>query len=161
MYIYRPNGTTSSNGSPGDAAFAANYSRTEINDETNPSSFLQDGSPGGLNIRDISALGDSMTFTVDFYGIPAPEFSASKQLACVGEEIQLLDKSFGMPEESKWIISPQSYSFTNDCNDSTQNPTLLFHEEGLYDITLISSNNMGTNTITIQAFIKVGYISYD
>ena len=66
VYIYRPNGTTTADGSPGSANFNATAGRTAISDTTNPSSFLTDGTPGGLSISGIGAVGSTISFTVDF-----------------------------------------------------------------------------------------------
>ena len=67
VYAYRPNGTLTSNGSPGSANYSATYGRTEINYTTNPSPFLYDGSQGGLNIFNISAIDSLISFTL---GLP-------------------------------------------------------------------------------------------
>jgi len=72
VYIYRPNGTTTTNGSPSNAHFSQQTGRTTINDGTNPSSFLQNGSPGGLNIYDISSAGSTISFTVGFSNVADP-----------------------------------------------------------------------------------------
>ncbi len=70
IFIYRPGGTMGSGGDPSKANFsaAAGIGRTAINDYTNPSSYLQNGGFGGLDISDISAAtSDSsrITFTVN------------------------------------------------------------------------------------------------
>ena len=62
IYVYRPGGTTEDNGNLTEAIFSEGTGRTEINDSTNPSSFLYGGSPGGLNLRDIGAAGDIIEF---------------------------------------------------------------------------------------------------
>jgi M6 family metalloprotease-like protein len=72
VYVFRPGGTHTTNGNPSYANFSADVGRTAINDSTNPASFLQDGSPGGLNISDVSSPGDSITFTVNLSTIPSP-----------------------------------------------------------------------------------------
>ncbi len=64
VYVYRPGGTTTINGSVSSAYFSATAGRTQINDGTNPSSFLQNGKPGGLSISDISADGAKISFKV-------------------------------------------------------------------------------------------------
>jgi len=64
VYIYRPNGTSTEDGEPWYAPFSANQSRTQINDGTNPSSFLTDGSPGGLSISNVGFYGDTISFDV-------------------------------------------------------------------------------------------------
>jgi len=78
VYIYRPNGTTTSNGNPRNAAFSSNARRTEINDFTNPSSFLTDGSAGGLDIYQIGSYnGSTISFRVAFK-LAAPAFNKSQ-----------------------------------------------------------------------------------
>lgn len=66
VYLYRPNGTTSANGDITTAYFSQASGRTALNDGTNPSGFLHDGSPGGLDIYNVGAAGDSICFTVAF-----------------------------------------------------------------------------------------------
>ena len=68
VYIYRPFGTPNNDGYIWEAAFAADFGRTEMSANTNPQPFLTDGtvlSVGDFTIRNISATGgDSMTFRV-------------------------------------------------------------------------------------------------
>ena len=65
VYVYRPGGTDSTNGTPDSAGFSANSGRTSISDSTNPSSFLSNGLPGGLRITDVGFMGDTIGFTVE------------------------------------------------------------------------------------------------
>ena len=71
IYIYRPGGTTSLNGNVSDANFSSNVGRVAINDSTNPSSFLADGSVGGLNICHVGAANATISFDI----CPASVFS--------------------------------------------------------------------------------------
>jgi M6 family metalloprotease-like protein len=64
VYVYRPGGTTTVNGSPDSAHYNLDEGRTQINDSTDPSGFLQDGSPGGLDISDVTSPGATISFTV-------------------------------------------------------------------------------------------------
>ena len=68
VYVYRPNGTTSANGDTASANFSADVGRTAINDSTNPSSFLSDGSAGGLNISNVTTAGSTISFNVTLGG---------------------------------------------------------------------------------------------
>lgn len=78
LYIYRPGGTLVANGSPGIAHFSSNSGRTKINDETDPSSFLQDGSPGGLDISNVTSADTTISFTVNIIDINNPtDFTAT------------------------------------------------------------------------------------
>ena len=62
VYVYRPGGTTDDNGNLNEAIFSAETGRTEINDSTDPSSFLYGDFPGGLNIQEIGFPGDIIEF---------------------------------------------------------------------------------------------------
>jgi len=64
VYVYRPNGTTRYNGNINAAPFSADVGRTSFNDNTNPSDFLSNGSPGGIKISNIGTAGSTITFTV-------------------------------------------------------------------------------------------------
>jgi len=68
VYIYRPGGTPTTNGTVNSANFSTNVGRTAINDSTNPSSFLHDGNPGGLNISAVGTSDDSISFYVTLPG---------------------------------------------------------------------------------------------
>jgi len=72
VYIYRPDGTTTTDGSPANAVFSSAFGRTAINDATNPSSFLSTSAPGGLSIFDIGAAGNTISFTVGLTGVTLP-----------------------------------------------------------------------------------------
>lgn len=86
VYIYRPGGTTTTNGAPDSAFLTLDEGRTEINDSTNPSSFLADGSPGGLVISDVTTAGDTISFHVS---IDVDHFSLTlapdSQQVCKGQ----------------------------------------------------------------------------
>jgi M6 family metalloprotease-like protein len=72
VYIYRPNGTTSTNGNPWTAYYSQESGRTSINDGTNPSSFLQNGNAGGLNIYNVTSAGNTISFTVGLSTVANP-----------------------------------------------------------------------------------------
>jgi M6 family metalloprotease-like protein len=77
IYVYRPGGTTSANGTPNSAYFSSTAGRTVINDATNPSSFLQDGSAGGLQISNVTSAGTTISFDVGFPPPPSAPVSLS------------------------------------------------------------------------------------
>ncbi len=75
VYIYRPNGTPTSNGSPLSAHYSLETGRTAINSTTVPSPFLSDGSQGGLNITQIgSSAGDSISFYITVGAVPPMDY---------------------------------------------------------------------------------------
>ena len=65
VYIYRPGGTVSVDGDYPTANFSAGSGRTQINNQTDPSGFLSDGSPGSLDISGIGSAGATISFTLN------------------------------------------------------------------------------------------------
>ena len=64
VYIYRPGGTPTNNGSINSAAFSKNYDRTEFNINTDPYPFLNKNTEDlEFNICNVSETGDRITFT--------------------------------------------------------------------------------------------------
>jgi M6 family metalloprotease-like protein len=70
VYIYRPGGTTTQNGTYRSAHFSQDTGRVQINNTTDPSSFLSDGKPGGLDISAIGSAGGTIFFTVNLGNYP-------------------------------------------------------------------------------------------
>lgn len=64
VYIYRPNGSQTVNGLIAEATFSLDEYRTEFNQFTNPSCFLTSGISGSVNIQNITAAGETISFTV-------------------------------------------------------------------------------------------------
>lgn len=69
VYVYRPGGTKTANGSPTTASFTSDVARTAINDSTNPSCWLYNTtSPGGLDLSNVTSAGATISFTVTIAG---------------------------------------------------------------------------------------------
>lgn len=68
-YIFRPGGTPNDGGNVSSAFFSQNSGRTAINDiNTDPKSFLTDGSAGGLFINNIGSADSTISFDVQIPG---------------------------------------------------------------------------------------------
>ena len=77
IYLYRPGGTLSNNGNFNNAPYNAEYGHTQINDDTNPSSFLYNngaGGEGGLNILNVTEADETISFFVSL-GNPSIEIT--------------------------------------------------------------------------------------
>lgn len=95
VYVYRPNGTNATDGDINSANYSSNVGRTEISDGTNPSSFLSDGSPGGLHITNIGSAGSSLSFEVSF---TTTSFNPPQNLSAVAG-VDYVDLSWEAPED--------------------------------------------------------------
>ena len=62
VYLYRPDGSPTINGSLNNAFFSMESGRTMINSSSNPYPFMQNGSMGPLSIFEVGSAGASITF---------------------------------------------------------------------------------------------------
>lgn len=65
VYVFRKNGTPSSDGTIASAALPGTELTASFSDNTNPYAFLQDGTITGIDITNIRNDGDSILFTVN------------------------------------------------------------------------------------------------
>ena len=54
-----------------------------------------------------------------------------------------------------WIVEPATAGFVNNTNNTSQNPEISFTEAGIYTITLVASNEFGSDTIRSEDLITV------
>ncbi|MEJ2596525.1 MAG: PKD domain-containing protein, partial [bacterium] len=81
---------------------------------------------------------------------PAADFQADNELIPVGESVDFSDLTLGIPTSWAW-----SFPGGDPGTSTEQNPTgILFDTEGTFDVQLIVSNELGTDTI-----LKPGYIT--
>jgi M6 family metalloprotease-like protein len=64
IYVYRPGGALTVNGTPSGAALSRESGRDTLADDTNPWPFLSTGKAGGLTITDVGVLADTIAFTL-------------------------------------------------------------------------------------------------
>jgi len=135
LYLYRLNGTTTSNGSPSSAHFSADSGRTEFNDETNPSCFLSNGNPGGIFIHQVGETNETISFILDpQYGllsgniiIDEPGFDYS------GTIVQVFDQTYEVEENGYFVFS--MYEGTYDISAD-----LSGYSNGMQQVTVSSTN---------------------
>ncbi len=151
VYLYRPGGTNFVNGNLGNAHFGADYDRTEINDNTDPSSFLTNNQDGGLNISNVGFVGETISFDVTFDKEPVAEFKANEEQLTEGCGIDFEDLSLCDVNSWLWTFEGGSPSTSTE-----QNPQgIVYQNAGNYDVTLKVTNAFGQNTIVKPGFIEV------
>jgi M6 family metalloprotease-like protein len=64
VYVYRPGGSLTANGTPASAALSRDSGRDTLTDATDPRPFLSTAKAGGLSIYDVGAMGDTIAFTI-------------------------------------------------------------------------------------------------
>ncbi len=80
---------------------------------------------------------------------PETDFEADNLLIPVGETVDFLDLTAGVPDNWTWFFPGADPSSSND-----QNPSgILYDAEGSFDVELITSNQYGQDTLIKENFI--------
>jgi PKD repeat protein len=90
---------------------------------------------------------------------PAPPvalFSSNLNNLCEGSMVTFYDESQFSPNSWSW-----SFPGGTPSSSTEQNPTVMYDTPGAYNVTLTVSNNNGSNTLTLPAFIIVGPVGTD
>jgi PKD repeat protein len=98
---------------------------------------------------------DSTTLKLD--GIwkipPKANFRAELQVVCPNTPVLFFDQTTQRPFGWLWQVRPFSYSFANGTDSTSQNPQIVFQKEGIYTITLHTTNKYGSDALTQQNYI--------
>ena len=87
---------------------------------------------------------------------PEAAFSTALTRICPGTVIKFTDDSKYNPTKWNWEIQPASYSFANGTTGNSQNPNIIFNNEGNYTVSLTATNSNGADKITKTNFIQAG-----
>jgi PKD repeat protein len=83
-------------------------------------------------------------------------FDADRTTICSGNEIQFTDDSYNAVSSWGWTITPSTgWSYTNGSSASSQNPSIMFNDEGLYNIQLNASDGASSDIETKNNYIRV------
>ncbi len=82
---------------------------------------------------------------------PVADFTSDEVIIPTGETINFNDLTIGVPTTWNWTFE-QGAPTTSE-NQNPQN--ILFDQEGVFDVTLIVSNELGTDTIIKEEYVTV------
>ena len=133
-----------------------------VSTEKNPEGILY-AAPGtfAVTLQVFNAAGsDSLTLTgyitVSDTMKPLVAFSASDTVTCSGREVAFYDESSRCPTGWTWNFIPNTVTYTNGTDMHSQNPTVIFNEPGVYDVSLRAANNAGQRTLLKEDYIFTG-----
>ncbi|MEI7595305.1 MAG: M6 family metalloprotease domain-containing protein [Bacteroidota bacterium] len=156
VYLYRPNGNTTTSGNIQDAFFSADVQRTKFNNNTNPYCFLLDESFGGIDIYNITEASSTISFNVNIGTKPKASFSASATSTTRNTPISFFDESLGNPSSWKW-----EFVGGNPANSTILNPVVSYPNYGTYQVKLKVTNSLGSDSIVKSSYIKISQLSVE
>lgn len=94
------------------------------------------------------------------FGCPAPPIAgigSSSSFTCMNQTVDLYDYSANNATSWAWTITPSAgISFVNGTTDTSQSPSVNFTVAGSYSVSLIASNQYGSDTIVQNNLIDIG-----
>ena len=84
---------------------------------------------------------------------PKANFSSQLQQVCPNTPVLFFDQTTQSPISWRWTVNPSTYTFANGTDSTSQNPQIVFLNEGRYSVSLNSSNRYGSDQITQQNYI--------
>ncbi|MBI4645360.1 MAG: M4 family metallopeptidase [Bacteroidia bacterium] len=81
---------------------------------------------------------------------PAANFTSDKQIANINEPVHFSDQTLNLPDAWLWLFPGGTPS-----SSTGQNPTIIYANTGVYDVSLIVSNIYGADTLTITGYLHI------
>jgi PKD repeat protein len=83
-------------------------------------------------------------------------FAPSATMINETDSVDFMDASAPCPSSWYWTVSPTTgWTFTNGTSAASQNPRIIFHTAGTYQVSLLAANSNGASTNTSTASILV------
>ncbi|MGK0389353.1 MAG: serine protease [Maribacter sp.] len=113
-----------------------------------------------LKFENVNAYGnntflDNISLTSNCFievGAPTTDFLADISTGCEGTVIQFTDASYGNPNPTSW-----NWSFPGGTPSSStaQNPSVTYNTEGVYNVTLTTSNGGASSNETLTNYVNI------
>jgi PKD repeat protein/cation transport regulator ChaC len=84
---------------------------------------------------------------------PVADFSVDDTHPMVGQNVNFTDESTNVPNSWSWTFSPSTVTFVEGTSAGSKNPIVQFNASGFYTVTLVATNDIGSDTET-----KINYI---
>lgn len=92
---------------------------------------------------------------------PAANYVVDNNRPCLNETTTLTDLTTGSPISWSWSFTPATVTFVNGTSNTSQNPQVQFNAYGTYDVSLNVSSAVGSDILTMPAFITVNQVNAD
>jgi PKD repeat protein len=116
--------------------------------------------------HDGSLSSGSQTFSIIFSGIsmnnvpPVANFIADDIAPVIDQTVNFTDLSSNGPTSWSWSFSPSAITYVGGTDATSENPQVQFNALGLYTVTLVATNDYGTDIEIKTDYIDVSPCSY-
>ncbi len=86
---------------------------------------------------------------------PAPNFISNFSIISPGQTVSFYDRSTQAPNNWTWTVSPNTITYMDGTDSTSQNPHIKFNALGNYNVSLLAKNSFGQTSVTKTAFIRV------
>lgn len=140
-----------SNSSSGANTYLWNFGDGQTSTQTNPAHTYAVGGVYTVTLTSTNDCGSSTsTQTVSLLAPPQAGFTATPTSGCSPLSVQFTSTSSGPPATYAWSFPGGTPSSSN-----VANPAVVYNATGTYTVTLIVSNALGADTLTLQNFVTV------
>ena len=144
------NETTNTNGL-GALTYLWDFGDGNTSTETNPEHTYTTSATFDVSLIATNDCGaDTISHSITIEQPPSASFSALPTEVCEGEDVVFSNTSTGGSTSFAWAFPGGTPS-----SSTLENPVVTYSSPGSYDVTLEVTNNIGSDTITLQNFITV------
>ena len=94
---------------------------------------------------------DSFTQEVEIILPPTADFEVSSNNGCTPFEVEFLNLSSSNADSYSWTFEGGTPSTSTE-----ENPTVLYNTNGVFDVQLVVSNAVGSDTLNLENYMTVG-----
>lgn len=92
----------------------------------------------------------SVTVNASSTGVPQAAISISSSSICMGDTVNFYDQSTNNPSSYQW-----TFPGGTPATSTLQNPVVIYNTPGIYSVTLVATNSLGSNTSTYPSYVVV------
>ena len=132
-------------------SFSWDFGDNQSSMEGDPSHTYSQGGSYTVMLTSTNGCGtNSISLVVDLLGAPTASFTAQPMTGCSPLTVQFNNTSANTPTDFLW-----SFPGGAPASSTQENPTVTYNLSGSYDVQLIVSNDVGSDTLVLQNLIEV------
>ena len=107
--------------------------------------------------QDFSLICTFTALSEPVFESPEVDFIANNTSPIIFDSVEFADLSSNMPNAWSWTVIPNYVTFINGTDSASQNPVIRFDSLGVYDVSLTSTNEVGSGNETKLDYITTYY----